>query len=126
MRRRAFEHYAIRVTCILLAVLIAWNILHGKGLAYAFYGFFLVRAAVKGVDFAAAQNWWITLIFLVVLGAVAASAVFVLRARPLEERWIPLLLTACCFAQSTLLLSGRWRGVWSFARPKGQDPKRLP
>ena len=105
----------MRVTCVLLAAAIAWNVLHGKGLAYAFYGVLLVRAAVKGVDFAAAQNWWITLVFLIVLGTVSACIVFGLRTHPLEDRWVPLLLTACCLAQSTLLLSGRWRGVWSFA-----------
>jgi len=116
--RRPFEDYAMRVTCVLLGVLIAWNILHGKGLGYAFYGFFIARSAFKGVEFAAAQNWWITFLFLIVLGAVSAFSVYALRARPLEDRWIPLLLTGCFFAQVTLLLSGRWRGVWSFARSK--------
>lgn len=116
--RRPFEDYAIRVTCVLLASLIAWNILQGKGLVYAFYGFFMARTAVKGVDFAAAQNWWLTFLFLIVLGAVSAFTVYIFRARSLEDRWMPLLLTGCFLAQSTLLLSGRWRGVWSFARSK--------
>jgi hypothetical protein len=108
----------MRVTCVLLAGLIAWQILHGKGLVYAFYGFFLARAAIKGVDMASAQNWWISFIFLIVLGSVSALTVYAFRNRTLEDRWIPLLLTGCFFAQASLLLSGRWRGVWAFARSR--------
>lgn len=113
---RQFEHYAMRVTCVLLTALIAWSILHGKGLVYAFYGFFLVRAAIRGVDFASVQNWWITFAFLLVVGVGTGFAVYVGRGRPLEDRWTLLLLTGCILAQLLLLLSGRWRGVWGFAR----------
>jgi len=116
--RQQFEHYAIRVTCVLLTGLIAWNILHGKGLAYAFYGFFLARAAIKGVDLASAQNWWLTFVFLIIASAVSAATVYAFRQRPLEDRWMPMLLTGCFFAQLTLLLSGRWLGVWAFAQSR--------
>jgi hypothetical protein len=116
--RRHFEHYAMRVTCVLLAALISWHILHGKGLVYAFYGFFLARAAIQGIDIASEQNWWISIVFVTVAGVASALVVYSLRDRPMEERWIPLLLTGCFFAQSMLLLSGRWRGVWSFSRAR--------
>ena len=116
--RQHFEHYAIRVTCVLLAALIVWNILHGKGLAYAFYGFFLARTAIKGVDLVAAQDWWLAFVFVIIVGGVSAGTVYVFRHRPLEDRWMPLVLTACFFAQAMLLLTGRWRGIWAFARVK--------
>ena len=113
---RTFEHYATRVTCVLLAALIAWSILHGKGLAYAFYGFFLAGAAIRGVDFASSQNWWITFAFLLVADVATGFAVYAGRARPLEDRWTLLLMAGCFLAQTLLLLSGRWRRVWGFAR----------
>ena len=95
---------------------LAWSILHGKGLVYAIYGFFLVRAAIRGVDFPSAQNWWITFVFLLLVGSATGFAVYAARGRPLEDRWTPLLLTGCILAQMLLLLSGRWRRVWSFTR----------
>ena len=113
---RQFEHYATRVTCVLLAALIAWSILHGKGLVYAFYGFFLVQSAIRGVDFTSSQNWWITLIFLLVADIASGFSVYTGRGRPLQDRLIVLLLTGCFLAQTLLLLSGRWRRVWRFAR----------
>jgi hypothetical protein len=123
--RQRFEHYAMRVTCFLLAGLIAWNILRGgKGLAYAFYGFFFGRWAVKGVDIDSAQNWWITLVILTIAGLASFALVSSYRDRPLVDRWVFFLLTGCFFAQALLLLSGRWRGVWSFTRRR-PAPARL-
>src|SRR5262245_3012479 len=113
---RSFEHYATRVTCVVLVALIAWNIFHGKALAYAFYGYFLVKAAIKGVDFAFAQNWWLTFVFLLVADVATGLAVYSGRGKPLEDRWTLLLMTGCFVAQTLLLLSGRWRRVWRFAR----------
>lgn len=112
---RQFEHYAARVTCVLLAALIAWNILHGKGFAYAFYGLFFVRSAILGVDFTASQNWWITLVFLLAADAATEFAVYAGRGRPLEDRWTLILMSGCFIAQTVLLLSGRWRRVWAFS-----------
>jgi hypothetical protein len=89
--RRQFEHYATRVTCVLSAALIAWSILHGKGLAYAFYS---------------SQNWWITFVFLFVADVGNGFAVDVGRSRPLEDRWGMLLMTGCFVAQALLVLSG--------------------
>jgi len=115
-RRLQFEHYATRVTCVLLAALIAWTILHGKGLVYAFYGFFLARAAIQGIDFDSSQNWWVTFIFLLIAAAATGFGVYAGRGRPLDDRWTPLLLSGCFLAQTLLLLSGRWRRVWKFTR----------
>jgi hypothetical protein len=123
---RQFEHYAARITCGLLAALIAWAMLHGKGLAYGFYGVFLVQSAIRGVDFTASQNWWVTFVFLVVADVATGFSVYAGRGRPLEDRWNMLLLAACFLAQTLLLLSGRWRGVWSFTRLSVPTAARTP
>jgi hypothetical protein len=65
----------------------------------------------------------VTFVFLMVAAVASSFGVYGLRERPPEDRWIPLVLTGCFFAQSMLLLSGRWRGVWSFARSPSAQTK---
>lgn len=115
--RQRFEHYATRVNLFVVAAIILWQILHGRGLIQVFYLVLIVRGALNGFDFPREAAWWIALVFCVAgVAGLAWGLDHGGRGFNREDRLLDTVLLASLGAQAGLLVAGRLRRTWGFCR----------
>jgi hypothetical protein len=114
--QRSFEQFASRaVQWALVLLFLGWALVLHQWYFLILIPAFIFRA-VRGFDFRSQRKWWIVLGVFTATSLGLSVAAVVTRDWDILDRWGLLTLLACAIAQTLLLISGRVRGVWTFAR----------
>lgn len=113
MQRRAFEQYAYSVSQFALAGLGFYSGVRHSSWVDGVFGVVMLLIGCRVKDFSSEGRWWAALACYGVLGALAAAAA---GERAGGARFTIVVMAGCLLAVAGLLVLGRLRRVWAFAR----------
>ena len=120
--RRTFESYAFRVILLVSAVYCGVRAFQGHGWWLGLVAPGLLIWALVGCDFDREWEWWIYFLLCAYFAVHTLYLLMTLRTgSPRDTRVMLAVFSGVGVAASGVLVSGRLRGVWTFAR-RGKPP----